>query len=37
VVALTGLSPVINRLAGEVLAMGLRCGLITFNKLEMAV
>ncbi len=37
VVALTGLSPVFNRLAGEVLAMGLRCGLIPFNKLEMAV
>ena len=33
----TGRSPAFNIIAGEVVTLGLRCGLIKFNKLEMAV
>ena len=33
----TGYSPVFNIIAGEFVTLGLRCGLIKFSKLEMAV
>ena len=33
----TGTNPIFNLIAGEVVTLGLRCGLIKFNKLEMAV
>jgi menaquinone-9 beta-reductase len=33
----TGAHPVCNRIAGEIATLGLRCGIIKFNKLEMAV
>ena len=33
----TGASPVFNTIAGEVVTLGLRCGIIKFSKLEMAV
>jgi geranylgeranyl reductase len=33
----TGSSPALNLVAGELVTLGLRCGIIKFNKLEMAV
>ena len=36
-VRLTSLNSAVNCLAGEAVALGLRCGVIKFNKLEMAV
>ncbi len=33
----TGFSSVFNVIAGEVVTLGLRCGIIKFNKLEMAI
>jgi geranylgeranyl reductase len=33
----TGLSPTFNCIAGEFVTLGLRCGLIKFSKLEMAI
>ena len=32
----TGSSPTFNTIVGEFVTLGLRCGLIKFNKLEMA-
>lgn len=33
----TGASPTFNIIAGELVTLGLRCGIIRFNKLEMAI